>query len=141
MTAPADTARETRRLREFAIEAARLLFDRHCTDVRLLDVRTLSQVCDYVLIASGTSDRQMKHVAAELEEVGAAQGRAAWRTNSDAAVTWVVTDFVDVVVHLFEPAKRSYYDLEGLWSDAEVVEWEREPPDGPPGTAAGPGLP
>ncbi len=141
MTTPPDTARETWRVREFAIEVARLLADRHCEGVCLLDVRTLSQVCDYVLIASGTSDRQMKHVAAELEDVGDQQGQRVWRTDYDAAVTWVVIDFVDLVVHLFEPGKRTHYDLEGLWSDAEVVEWEREPPGDPEGTAASPGLP
>ena len=47
-------------IQEFAIEAAQLLQDRHCSDIRLMDVRGLSQVCDFILIGSGTSDRQMK---------------------------------------------------------------------------------
>jgi ribosome-associated protein len=113
-------------LRDFAIEAARLLDDRNCEDVLLLDVRDLSQVCDYVLIGSGTSDRQMKSVSDELEDVGKEQGHACFRKSSDSASTWIVNDFVDLVTHLFEPNQRGYYDLEGLWSDATVVEWRRQ---------------
>lgn len=111
--------------REFAVEAARLAADKHCTDVRLLDVRSLSQVCDYVLIGTGTSDRQMKSLADDLADLGAACGHAVWRTDADPAVTWIVVDLVGVVVHLFEPECRAYYDLEGLWSDADPVAWER----------------
>ena len=64
----------------FAVEAARLLEDLHCTDVRLLDLRGISQVCDFILIGSGTSDRQMRSVADEIgtaEEVAAAGSIAA----------------------------------------------------------------
>src|SRR5688572_5433864 len=63
------SAPNEKKLRSFAIEAAQLLADLRCEDVKLMDVRGLSQVCDYVLIGSGTSDRQMKSVAHELEEL------------------------------------------------------------------------
>jgi ribosome-associated protein len=119
------TDSEGRRVREFAIEAARLLEDRHCEDVRLLDVRGISQVCDYILIATGTSDRQMKSLAAELVDLGEEQSQACFRTNRDTGATWVIVDFVDLVAHLFEPAHRAYYNLEDLWSDARTVEWKR----------------
>jgi len=112
-------------LRSFAVKAAQLLDDRHCEDVRLMDVRGLSQVCDYVLIGSGTSDRQMKSVAQELEDLGEEHENAVFRSNRDEGGTWIVIDFVDVVAHLFEPNQRAYYDLEAMWSDAETVEWQR----------------
>ena len=112
--------------RSFAIEAARLLEDRHVEDVRLLDVRGLSQVCDFVLIGSGTSDRQMKSVAQELEELGEERNNIVFRSDRDAAGTWIVIDFVDLVAHLFEPNQRAYYDLETLWSDAEVIDWSEK---------------
>jgi ribosome-associated protein len=99
--------------------------DRHCEDVRILDVRGLSQVCDYLIIGSGTSDRQMWALAGELEDLGAGHGQKLFRQSADQAHTWVVLDFVDAVVHLFEPGQRAYYDLDGLWSDAESVSWER----------------
>ena len=109
----------------FAVEAARLATDRHCEDVLLLDVRGLSQVCDFVLVASGTSDRQAKSVAAELEDLGGERGFPAYRSNRDDATTWTVVDFVSMVAHLFEPSRRAYYDLEDLWSDAPPIEFER----------------
>ncbi len=91
----------------------------------LLDVRGLSQVCDFVLIASGTSDRQMKSLADELKDLGEELGHTVFRSNRDTGLTWIVIDFVDLVVHLFEPEQRAYYDLESLWSDALQVPWER----------------
>ncbi|MHC4109394.1 MAG: ribosome silencing factor, partial [Planctomycetota bacterium] len=93
-------------MRKFAIEAARLLADRHCQEVRLLDVRGLSQVCDYVLIGSGTSERQMKSVAQELDDLGDEHDNPVFRSSQDSARTWIVIDFVDLVAHLFEPNQR-----------------------------------
>ncbi len=117
---------EQQKLRSFAIEAARLLHDRHCEDVIILDVRSLSQVCNYVLIASGTSDRQMKALADEIADLGEEFDSPCFRTNKDTGVTWVVIDFVDLVAHLFEPNQRAYYDLESLWSDAPRLDCQRD---------------
>ena len=106
----------------FAVEAGSLLRDRHCEDVLLLDVTGLSQVCDYVLVATGTSDRQMKSVASELTSLGRDSDFSPFRKNTVTGGTWIVVDFISVVVHLFEPQRRAYYDLEDLWSDAKRVE-------------------
>jgi len=110
---------------DFAVEAARLLEDRHCTEVQLLDLRGISQVCDFILIGSGTSDRQMRSVADEIGTLGKERGATRFRTNNDPASTWIIVDFIDLVVHLFEPSRRAYYDLEDLWSDSSVVEFAR----------------
>lgn len=125
MNSPTSTSNPTD-LRDFAIEAARLLKDLRCEDVVLLDVRGLSQVCDYVLIASGTSEKQMRSVADDLKDLGNEHRHPVFRSNRDTASTWIVVDFVDVVAHLFEPEVRGYYAIEELWSDAEPVSWERE---------------
>jgi len=125
MATDASTARKND-LRRFIIEAAKLLSDRHCEHVLVMDVRGLSQVCDYVIVASGTSDRQMKAVAAELEDLAGEHDQQQFRTSSDAQSTWIVADFVDCVVHLFEPNQRAYYDLESLWSDAPRIDWRAE---------------
>ena len=126
MTTQTSSRVDQKQLRSFAIEAARMMADRHCEDVLLLDVRTLSQVCDYVLIGTGTSDRQMKSLAQELQELGETHQNRVFRSSGDAAYTWIVIDFIDLVAHLFEPGLRTHYDLEGLWSDAGIVPWERE---------------
>lgn len=111
---------------DFAVEAARMCRDDHCEDVVLMDVRAVSAVTDYIVVASGTSDRQMRSVQRHVEELGASLGNPAVRTSSDDRATWLIADFVDVVVHLFEPGTRSHYDLEMLWGDAPRVAWERE---------------
>ncbi len=111
--------------RAFAIEAARALDDDKCVDVTLLDVRGLSQVTDYIVIGSGTSDRQMRSVLKNVIELGESLGHRAMRTAGDERATWVLADFVHVVVHLFEPNTRAYYDLETLWGDAPTIEWAR----------------
>ncbi len=109
----------------FAIEAARLVRDDNCDDVVVLDVRATSHVSDYIVVATGTSDRQMRSVLDHVENLGAQRGFRAFRTSRDDRATWLLADFVDVVVHLFEPTTRSHYDLEMLWGDAPRIEWQR----------------
>lgn len=109
-----------------AIELARLLHDDKCTDVALLDIRGLSQIADFLVIASGTSDRQMRSVIMHVEELGESLGHQMVRSNSDDRSTWLLADFVDVIVHVFEPNIRAHYDLEMLWGDAKRPRWERE---------------
>ena len=95
-----------------------------CEDAVLLDVTGQSQICDYILVASGTSDRQMRSVAQALEDLGKEKGHNVYRTNRDTGTTWIVVDFVETVVHLFEPDHRVYYDLESLWSEGRQVDWD-----------------
>ncbi len=121
--------------REFAIDAARLLHDDKCTEIVVLDVRGTSQVSDYIVIGTGTSDRQMRSVLSHAEQLGSSRGFAPWRTEADPGGRWLLMDSVDVVVHLFEPNTRAHYDLEMLWGDAPRVAWER--PDQMPRDRAG----
>lgn len=111
--------------RAFAVEVARLIRDDKCEDVVVLGVGGLSPVTDYLVLGSGTSERQMRSVLAHVEDLGRQRGRTAFRGSVDSKATWVLLDFVDVVVHLFEPQTRLHYDLEMLWGDAERVAWER----------------
>jgi ribosome-associated protein len=110
---------------EFAVNAARLLFDDKCEDVVVLDVRNKSMVSDYIIIGSGTSDRQMASVLDHVEDLGAKTGFGVFHTSKDDNATWLLADFVDIVVHLFEPNVRAHYDIETLWGDAPRVDWER----------------
>ena len=108
-----------------AIELARSMHDDKCTDIVVLDVRGKSPITDFVVIGSGTSDRQMHGVVQNVRKVGDKLGHAAWRSDADDQSTWLLADFVDVIVHVFEPNIRAHYDLEMLWGDAKRVEWER----------------
>lgn len=121
--------------RTFAVEVARLAHDDKCEDVLLLDVRGLSQITDFLVLASGTSDRQMRAVLEHVKKLGDSTGHPSFRTNTDQGGTWLLADFVDVVVHVFEPNTRAHYDLEMLWGDAPRLDWRR-PADAPkPGKA------
>ena len=113
--------------RRFAVEMACLCVDRHCERILVLDLRGRSDITDYLLIASGTSDRQIRAVGAEITDLAESQfGLRRFGSEVDEATTWLVLDFVDVIVHLFEPEARAYYDIEMLWDDAAQVAWERE---------------
>jgi ribosome-associated protein len=111
--------------RELAVELARLASDDKCTDVVLLDVRGLSPISDYVIVASGTSDRQMRAVADHAEDLGAQHGHTAFRSSKDPRALWLLIDFSDVVIHIFEPNTRAHYDIEMMWGDARRIEWDR----------------
>jgi ribosome-associated protein len=111
----------------FAIEAARTLADDKCTEVTLLDVRGVYQECDYILIGTGTSDRQMRSSGDDVARLGQAMGFKVMRREADERTTWLLLDFVELMVHLFEPNTRAHYDLEMLWGDAPRIEWARPP--------------
>lgn len=111
--------------RETAIEIARLLSDDKCEEILVLDVQTISQLSDYIIIATGTSDRQMRSAADDVVALGRSRNTPLYRRNLDDRTTWVVLDFVDIMVHIFEPNTRAHYDLEMLWGDGEKVDWER----------------
>ena len=110
----------------FAAKAARLMADSHCEDLCVLDLRGLSSVTDFFVVATGTSDRQIHSVAEDLKALSRQEDQGIYGTNGmqRGASSWIVVDCVDVVIHLFENETRSYYDLESMWSDARSVDWE-----------------
>ncbi len=122
--AAAGTDRE-RLVLAFVIDAARLLNDLHCEDTLIFDVRGLSDLTDFILMTTGTSDRQIKGVASQVNELASEQGLDRFGSERDADSTWLVLDYVDTIVHLFEPVARAHYDLEMLWGDAPRIKWRR----------------
>ena len=109
----------------FAVEVARMLSDDKCEEVVVLDVRGLSTVTDLLVIATGTSRRQMASAIQHVEDLGEQMNFAAYGKSTDDASDWLLCDFVDVVVHVFEVNVRAYYDLEMMWGDAKEIAWER----------------
>lgn len=108
--------------RTFAIRAAQSLTDDKCTDVVVIDVSGYSPVTGFIVIGSGTSARQMRSALESLEEVAQECGTSTFQISKDDDALWLLADFVDVVVHLFEPNARAHYDLEGLWFEGERLE-------------------
>jgi ribosome-associated protein len=111
--------------RSLAVEAARAAEQNNCTDIVVLDLRGVSPVTDYFVIATGTSNRQMRSVHDDIIARGQSAGQRVWQVAGLEAADWIVLDFVDVVVHLFDAEHRRYYDLEMMWGDAPRVRWRK----------------
>lgn len=110
----------------FACDAARIAADNRAEDVVVLDLRGLSSVADFFVIATGTSDRQMRAIVDEIDAFGKGTGQKRYGVSGYENSSWLLADYVDVVIHLFDRERRDYYDLELLWGDAPRVEWERQ---------------
>lgn len=104
-----------------ALRAALLCHDMKANDVVLLNLKGVTDMTDYFVIASGTSDTHVRaigeHLIAELKK----EGVRVHHVEGVQQGRWVLLDFVDFVVHIFHPTLRSFYQIERLWSDAEVV--------------------
>ena len=109
----------------FALAAAELAAERHCSNIVVLDLKGKSPATDYFVIATGTSDRQMRTVADEICEAAKKQGTQRFGRAGYEHARWILLDFVDVVIHIFDSEYRGYYDLELLWGDAKRLKWER----------------
>jgi ribosome-associated protein len=107
--------------KKFAIKAAKIAIERHCTDVIVLDLTGKSPATDCFLIATGTSDRQIRTVADEIMQLGRQHKFGLFGKAGYQQAKWILLDFVDVVVHIFDEEFREYYDLELLWGDAEKL--------------------
>lgn len=111
---PAQIAKHARR-------AASLCVDHKASDVVLLDLHGVTDMTDFFVVASGTSDTHVRSVASNLVQAMAATGWKAHHVEGMEQGRWVLVDFVDFVVHVFHPAMRSYYQIERLWGDAPAV--------------------
>jgi len=95
-------------------------FLKKASDVALLDIRKVSDVTDFFIICSGDSDVQVRAISNAIIETAKKQGLRPWHSEGMDVADWVIIDFVDVVVHVFQKSTRSYYNLEKLWGDAKI---------------------
>lgn len=111
---------------ELAKGILKLLDDKKATDLRLLNLERVNPYFCYFLIATAGSSTQLKTLSREIQRQFGKHlpGKSGAFTVDDLASGWVVLDFIDVVVHLFLPEQRSYYNLEKLWGDAGEVNLE-----------------
>ncbi len=87
----------------------------------LLDIRGVASFADYFVIASGSAVRQVQAMMQAVDETASADGIEPMGREGEASSGWVLLDYGDVIVHLFAPEERAYYDLEGLWHAAVPV--------------------
>jgi ribosome-associated protein len=107
---------------ELARRIVDVITDKLGEDVLLLDIREVSILADYFVIGSATSERQTKAIVNGVkQEIREAFDIKLLRVEGEPDSGWVLMDYGDVVVHLFAPEARAYYDLEGFWDEAQVV--------------------
>jgi ribosome-associated protein len=114
-------ATPARQPEEPALRAASLCQDMKANDVVLLNLKGVTDMTDYFVIASGTSDTHVRAIGEHLISEMKKEGVRVHHVEGVQQGRWVLLDFVDFVVHIFHPTLRSFYQIERLWSDAEVV--------------------
>jgi ribosome-associated protein len=108
--------------KKLALLCRELAENKKAEDVVVLDVRKLSTVTDFFVVASGSSEPHLRAIENEvLDQLQKDYGIKPQHTDGSAQTNWVVADFFDVIVHLMKPDVRARYDLEGLWGDAPRV--------------------
>jgi ribosome-associated protein len=103
--------------------AADAIADKKGQDIVLLEVGDLFIITEIFVIATGTSRPHVQSLADQVEEHLGTHGRKPLRDEGRTEAEWVLLDYGDLMVHLFQPTARAYYDLERLWRDAPLIEW------------------
>ena len=110
---------------ERAILCARVAEDNKGQEVTVLDMRGITSLYDFFVLANGVSRRQIHTITEEIDAAMRAEGEQRLSIEGFEASRWVVQDYGDIVVHVFDPETRAYYALEELWADARRVDWKR----------------
>ena len=110
---------------ERAFQCASVAADNKARDILVLDMRGITPLYDFFVIATAASRRQIHTIAEEIDSMLARQGERRLGIEGYEASKWVVQDYGDVVVHIFDPETRAFYALEDLWLDAPRLDWER----------------
>lgn len=98
------------------------IFEKKGSNVKLINLIGVSTIADYFILCSGDSDSQVKAISDNIEKSLRDEGIKIWHKEGYSNLNWVLLDYVDVVVHIFKPETREFYNLEKLWGDAEISE-------------------
>lgn len=112
-----------------ARRAAELSLEKKAEDVKILDLRGITSMTDFFVIVTADSERKAKAVAEHIVDGLKEDGERPMHIEGLDSLRWVLLDYVDVVVHIFQTDDRKFYDLESLWSDAPVTRVVDLPPD------------
>ena len=107
--------------RTLAKKIAEFVLSKKGSDIVLLDLRKLSAPADFFVVCSADSDTQVKAIADAVRDGTDRIGVRLWHSEGFRALTWVLLDYVDVVVHVFKREARAFYNLERLWGDAAFI--------------------
>ena len=113
-----------------ALKLAEFALTKKAEDIKILDLRKITTIADFFVICTANSEPQVKAVADAILEGAKKDGETVWHKEGTNMRSWVLLDFVDVVVHVFLKDTRSFYSLEKLWGDAQITEVTDEAPKG-----------
>lgn len=108
--------------REMAKLAYTVLDEKKGEDIKLIDISGVSVIADYFLIASANNINQLQAMSDELQEKFSKEGIEVKQVEGNRSATWILLDYGDLVIHLFDREDRLFYDLERIWTDGRVVE-------------------
>lgn len=104
---------------------ARLADDKKAENIVVLELKEISALADYFIICSAASDRQVQAIAHHIEKsLKADEGIQALGTEGLRESTWVLLDFDDVIIHIFQDSVRAFYDLENLWTECPRIPFQ-----------------
>lgn len=103
--------------RTLAIKAAKILDEKGANDIIILEVGHMTSITDYFVIANGRNIQSVRSLSEDLEDKLAAEGLEPRRKEGERESKWIVLDYAHVIVHIFHPEERRYYNIERLWQD------------------------
>ena len=107
--------------KEKALKLVKLALEKQAHDPVVLDIRGMSSLCDYFVICSGETGRQVQAIGDNILKHSREAGFTVHHSEADDAYSWVLVDLFDVVVHIFTDEARKHYNLEYLWREARAV--------------------
>lgn len=110
--------------KEIAKIAINALEDKKAQDLKVIDIAEISSVADYFIIAGGTNRNQVQAMCDNVDECLGRAGVHCKQTEGYQNANWILMDFGDVIIHIFDEENRSYYNLERIWRDGKEVEVE-----------------
>ncbi|MCR5665781.1 MAG: ribosome silencing factor [Eubacterium sp.] len=110
------------RAQEMAKLAYEALEDKKSEDVKVIDIRGISVLADYFIIANGSNQNQLEAMKDAVDEVLYKAGYHVKQVEGNKSSTWILLDYEDVIIHIFSKEDRLFYDLERVWSDGEEVD-------------------
>lgn len=104
--------------------ACKAIDDKKGQDIKIIDIHNVSVIADYFVIASGTNSNQVQAIVDNVEEQLGRAGFEAKQIEGNRNSSWILMDYGDVIVHVFDEENRLFYDLERIWRDGKVLDMD-----------------
>ncbi len=109
-------------IKDIVKQTYRSLDEKKAIDIKIIDISKVSVIADYFIIAGAANERQVKALAENIEETLAKEGCFPKSTEGYTSANWILMDYQDVIIHIFNQEQRLFYDLERIWTDGRIVE-------------------